>query len=50
MTILIPVSDAPTVDEAIDIIGERLKPYYWAGRLEMDVDVAERLREADAIE
>ena len=33
VTVLIPRDQAKDLDEAIDIVGERLKPLPWAGRV-----------------
>ena len=36
VTVLVPRSDAKTVDEAIDAVGERLKPWFWTGHIPLD--------------
>jgi hypothetical protein len=35
VTVLIPRDEAATDDEAIDLLGERLRPWAWAGQLPM---------------
>lgn len=36
VTVLIPRDEAKTQDDAIDLLGERLAPWPWAGQLPMD--------------
>lgn len=38
VTVLIPRDQAATDDEAIDLLGQRLKPWYWAAQLPMEID------------
>ena len=33
VTVMVPRADAPTLDDAIDTIGERLRPLAWAGHI-----------------
>lgn len=42
VTVLIPDGEAATEDDAIDMIGERLKPLSWAGRLQHEDDLPDR--------
>jgi hypothetical protein len=37
VTVVIPAGEAATDDEAIDLIGERLKPWFWTAQLPMPV-------------
>ena len=37
LTVLIPRAEAKTDDEAIDLVGEKLKPWYWTGQFPMDL-------------
>lgn len=39
--ILVPKDEAPTVDDAIDAVGEKLKPWYWVGNIKERLNVME---------
>lgn len=40
LTVVVPRADAATVDDAIDLIGDKLDPLFWTGRIkEGDWDV-----------
>lgn len=34
ITVLVPRDQAPTLDDAIDAVGDRLTPLSWAGRID----------------
>lgn len=38
LTVLVPRDEAPTVDDAIDTVGDRLRPLFWTGRISEDPD------------
>jgi hypothetical protein len=38
VTILVPREKASTVDEAIDLVGGKLSPLYWAGHISLGAD------------
>lgn len=33
VTVVIPHDEAPTLDDAIDMVGDKLRPLAWAGRV-----------------
>ena len=33
VTVLVPHSDAPSLDDAIDLVGDKLRPLTWSGRI-----------------
>ncbi len=38
LTVTVPRADAPTLDDAIDVVGERLRPLAWAGHIKEGED------------
>lgn len=33
LTVVVPRADAPTMDDAIDLVGDKLNPLFWTGRV-----------------
>lgn len=38
LTVVVPREVAPTVDDAIDLVGDKLRPLFWTGKITEEED------------
>jgi hypothetical protein len=38
LNVVVPRADAPTLDDAIDLVGDKLRPLAWAGHIKEEED------------